>query len=175
MKKKNQTPLQALKRLYIVSLIVGGMIAFMLIAKIMKTDDVSVPENRIETIMDHQLDSLLSETFDPGTIIESKGTREILTEDTEKDAQYRNDIMRYERAAATEGFNPKELEKLQKKAEKAKEKLSGKKTTAYYRNVIVILPDGRRKSFYQRTDKALKTSSVIMCVTIHEKENNKPR
>lgn len=171
MKKKNTTPEKAVKRLKIIIAAVFAMIAFVIIVRIGRGTHYNATPTEVEAAMDIQLDSLMKTSYPEGAVILKKGPYEKLTDERQDDSKYRNSIRKYELASVAENQNEQEIDKLKKEAQKAKDKLEkGNKQSAYYRNIIVQQPDGKKKSFYQKTSESLDVSEIIMSITITETE-----
>ena len=171
MKKKNITPEKAVKRLKIIIAAVFAMIAFVIIVRIGRGTHYNATPTEVEAAMDIQLDSLMKTSYPEGTVILKKGPYEKLTDERQDDSKYRNSIRKYELASVAENQNDQEIDKLKKEAQKAKDKLEKEnKQSAYYRNIIVQQPDGKKKSFYQKTSESLDISEIIMSITITETE-----
>ena len=171
MKRKNITPEKAVKRLKILIAVVFAMIAFVIIVRMGHGNHYDATPTEVEAAMDKQLDSLMKTSYPEGTVVLKKGPYEKLTDEKQDDSKYRNSIRKYELASVAENQDEQEMDKLKKEAQKAKDKLKKeKKQSAYYRNIIIQQPDGKKKSFYQKTTEALDLSEVVMSITIKETE-----
>ena len=166
--RKKTTAKNAVFRLKIIIAIIFAMIAVIIITRMMAPKDYHIEPSAVEARLDEQLDSLILSCYGEDIEILSKGPYEQLPDDRKEDSKYRNEITRYEVASGREDTSPEELQKLKEKAQKAREKLSKDKQHSYYRNVIIKMPDGKKKSFYQKMRSDLSSSEVILSVTIPE-------
>jgi hypothetical protein len=173
--KKKPSAQKSVLRLKIIIAAIFMMLAVIIITRMMAPKSYQHEPSAVEAAMDGQLDSLILTFYGDGVEVLTKGPYEQLPDERNEDSRYRNEITRYEMASAKENIDPAELQKLKEKADKAKEKLMKNKQFSYYRNVIIKMPDSRKKSFYQKMDSGLSASEVILSVTIPENndtENN---
>ena len=169
--RKKPTAKKALLRFKIILGAIFAMLAVIIITRMMAPKSYQQEPSAVEAAMNGQLDSLILTFYGDGVEVLTKGPYEQLPDERNEDSRYRNEITRYEMASAKENIDPTELQKLKEKADKAKEKLMKNKQFSYYRNVIIRMPDGRKKSFYQKMDSGLSCSEVILSVTIPENNN----
>lgn len=164
MSKKERTPKATRARFIFALAVITFMFIFILISKLKQKKETVQQNTDVEQVMDNQLDSLIKVYFPGGkTEVINKSIAELINKSEEID-RLRNLEGRLQTARELGNTNDKTYKAMYRECQELQKKLQ-KRTDYdeyYYRSIRLKDKDSQETwTFYQKTDKNLRSSSIV--------------
>lgn len=164
MKKEKPTPQKAVSRLNFILCIFVFMVVFSLVhkcAESRKPKPLGYMDN-ITEVMDQELDKLVKEEYGKQAKVILKDGYTLMEVGTKEAAELQQKKNILELAMDNGMFDEMTVINKEKEIENLENKLSRRKREyAYYRRVVIGLPDGNRISAFQKTMKETRESTLF--------------
>ena len=169
--KKQITPQKAVRRFKIIFFIFVIMLGTLLFYHLKNKNHTPVAADRVTTLMDRQLDSLLKDELGEGVEILFRAEVEELPVPKKNDGRNEAYIVFYNNNITKDEIVPGSNHKRQRLADKAEEEINKERETAYYRRVMYKTPDEVETVAIQKMSKDGTEAKVFM-KTIYNTNNN---